>query len=72
VIEWFSTACCLYGARSKNEITHYAGLGYLKTERNPTATAHAAIGIGALTTGFSWAGSWFWGNCCKAKLYSLL
>jgi hypothetical protein len=20
----FSTACCLYGARSKNEITHYS------------------------------------------------
>jgi hypothetical protein len=23
MIEWLSTACCLYAARSKNEITHY-------------------------------------------------
>jgi hypothetical protein len=22
VVEWFSTACCLYGARSKNKNTH--------------------------------------------------
>jgi hypothetical protein len=37
--EWFSTACCLYGARSKNENEHRA---YVQPPASQSQTHHAA------------------------------
>jgi hypothetical protein len=39
VIDWFSTACCLYAARLKSEHTHYLHPGNWQSCLLPTAAA---------------------------------
>jgi hypothetical protein len=38
MIEWFSTACCLYAARSKNENRAYGAVMRLKSQVSRTRT----------------------------------
>jgi hypothetical protein len=62
MIDWFSTACCLYGARSKSEPRAYASSSHKKRYRAGTGTGmkgvcSCSLLLLGLGLGFCF---WFW------------